>query len=81
MKDKWSNPEKGLVPSPTALCHSYWKGALGLSNYNYRSKCQITTSEFPFIDLCRGVKTKKNNECPGYDTKQSDDEVPMWSTS
>ena len=37
--------------------------------------------------LCRGVRTPPPNECPGYDTKQSDGEVPamlelweMWST-
>ena len=36
--------------------------------------------------LCRGVRPP-SNKCPGYDTKQSDDEVPvmlrlwgMWST-
>ena len=41
------------------------------------------------LHLCRGVRppTKKKNECSGYDTKQSDGEVPvmlellgMWST-
>ena len=24
---KWSNPEKGVAPSPTPLCSSYWKGS------------------------------------------------------
>ena len=38
--------------------------------------------------LCRGVNPPHSNECPGYDTKQSDGDVPvilglwrMWSTS
>ena len=25
---KWSNPEKGVAPSPTPRCSSYWKGSL-----------------------------------------------------
>ena len=25
---KWSNPEKGLAPSPTSQCSSYWEGSL-----------------------------------------------------
>ena len=25
---KWSNPGKGVAPSPTYLCSSYWKGSL-----------------------------------------------------
>ena len=25
---KWSNPEEGVVPSPTTQCSSYWKGSL-----------------------------------------------------
>ena len=29
------------------------------------------------LHLCRGVKKKKPNECPGCDTKQSDGEVPV----
>ena len=38
--------------------------------------------------LCRGVRPPQKNECSGYDTKQSNGEVPvmmelwgMWSTS
>ena len=40
----------------------------------------------PSLLLCRGVRPS-SNKCPGYDTKQSDGEVPavlelwgMWST-
>ena len=25
---KWSNPRKGIAPSPTPRCSSYWKGSL-----------------------------------------------------
>ena len=28
---KWSNPGKGVVPSPIPLCSSYWKGSLLVS--------------------------------------------------
>ena len=28
LRVKWSNPGKGLVPSPTPQCGSYWKGSL-----------------------------------------------------
>ena len=27
IKDKWSNPTKGVVPFPTPSCSGYWKGA------------------------------------------------------
>ena len=30
-KGKWSNQEKGVVPSPTPQCGSYWKGSLTLT--------------------------------------------------
>ena len=26
MKGKWSNPGKGVAPSPALPCSSYWKG-------------------------------------------------------
>ena len=26
IKGKWSNPENGVAPSPSARCKSYWKG-------------------------------------------------------
>ena len=28
LRVKWSNPEKGVAPSPTLWCSSYWKGSL-----------------------------------------------------
>ena len=27
IKGKWSNPEKGVAPSPTPLCSCYWTGS------------------------------------------------------
>ena len=35
---KWSNPGKGVAPSPTPRCSSYWKGSL-LVTLNY--SCQL----------------------------------------
>ena len=35
---KWSNPGKGVAPSPTPQCSSYWKGSL-LIALNY--SCQL----------------------------------------
>ena len=32
---KWNNPEKGVAPSPTPRCSSYWKGSF-LVNLNWR---------------------------------------------
>ena len=46
---KWSNLGKGVVPSPTSQCSSYWKGSLQVAlDYghqlylllNYTTKCQ-----------------------------------------
>ena len=38
---KWSNPGKGVAPSPTPRCGGYWKGAFGspstkFANFTYR---------------------------------------------
>ena len=30
---KWSNPGKGVAPSPTPRCSSYWKGSLLVANF------------------------------------------------
>ena len=36
---KWSNPGKGVAPSPTPRCSSYWKGSLPVAlDYS----CQLT---------------------------------------
>ena len=34
---KWSNPGKGVAPSPTPPCRSYWKGSLQVAlNYGHK---------------------------------------------
>ena len=39
LRVKWSNPSKGVVPFPTPVCSSYWKGsfqvALTVVNFTY----------------------------------------------
>ena len=40
---KWSNPGKGVAPSPTPWCSSYWKGSLRvILNYS----CQLFMRKF-----------------------------------
>ena len=40
---KWSNPRKGVAPSPTSRCSSYWKGSL-LVALDYGRQLLITGS-------------------------------------
>ena len=40
---KWSNPGKGVTPSPTSRCSSYWKGSL-LVALNYGRQLFTTCS-------------------------------------
>ena len=35
IKVKWSNPGKGVVPSPTPRCSRYWKGSLQVANFTF----------------------------------------------
>ena len=57
--------------------------------FNQKENCPVGWScRIHRLLLCRGVRhSPPPNECPGYDTKQSDGEVPamlelwgMWST-
>ena len=55
---------------------------LPISNCSFGWGCRIYR-----LQLCRGVRPLPANKCPGYDTKQSDGEVPVilelwgiWST-
>ena len=45
---KWSNPGKGVVPSPTLRCSSYWKGsllvALDYDFYNIGLMCRLSVN-------------------------------------
>ena len=56
------------IPSHTSLLCPFWLCPVGWG-------CRIHR-----LLLCRGVRPPPN-ECPGYDTKQSDGEVPApgWS--
>ena len=53
---KWNNPGKGVAPSPTPRCSSYWKGSL-LVVLDYG--CQLNL--LYYIDMrsfgCKGNKT------------------------
>ena len=39
---KWSNPGKGVAPSPTPRCRSYWKGSL-LVALDYSRQLYVVT--------------------------------------
>ena len=83
---KWNNLGKGVAPSPTTCCSSYWKRSLRVTLDYSR---QLYLSAFllgPFewgcrihrLYLSRGVRTPPPpNQCPGYDTKQSNGEFPV----
>ena len=43
---KWSNPRKGVAPSPTPWCCSYWKGSLLVALDN---GCQLTIYIYIYI--------------------------------
>ena len=71
-----------------SYCCPHW-GNLFKSNYciSFRFHCPVNWGcRIHWLYLCRGGKTPPD-ECPRYDTKQSDGEVPavlelwgMWST-
>ena len=55
---KWSNPEKGVAPSPTPRCSSYWKGSL-LVALDYGRQLYFT-----FLTNCMyGEDLALNNLC------------------
>ena len=47
---KWSNPGKGLAPSPTLQCSTYWKGSLQVA-FDY--SCQL----YFYIYIYKYIKT------------------------
>ena len=47
---KWSNPEKGVVPSLTPRCSSYWKGSLRVA-FESPSSCLWVAFELPLSRL------------------------------
>ena len=62
---KWSNHQKGLAPSPTPQCSSYWEGSL-LADLDYDRQLYFT-----YI-IAKLNKTDQNNTCRlyavGYET-------------
>ena len=46
---KWSNPGKGIVPSPTPRCSSYWKGSLLVALYDYGRQLYFTFNIYLFL--------------------------------
>ena len=58
---KWSNPEKGVAPSPTPQCRSYRKGSLQVTlNYSLQLYLLIPKIRAPNCTLCRMVRTLPN---------------------
>ena len=55
IKGKWSNPEDGVVPSPTPRCSSYWKGCLRVTLDYGRQLYLLTVREklyhYRFLNL------------------------------
>ena len=41
------------------------------------SQCKIWVCRIHRLHVCRGVRPPPADECPDYDTKQSDGEVPV----
>ena len=52
---KWSNPEKGVAPSPTPRCSSYWKGSR-LVALDYSRQLYFTLYGDPYHLIVLGLK-------------------------
>ena len=90
---KWSNPGKGVAPSPTPWCSSYRKWSLRVT-LNCCHQLYLIILFTPVglgcgihhLHLGWRVKLTHPNKCPGYDIKLFDGEAPaleiwgMWST-
>ena len=46
---KWSNPRKGVAPSPTSQCSSYWKGGLLVALDERETTCQYVYISLSFV--------------------------------
>ena len=66
---KWSNPRKGVTPSPTPRCSSYWKGSFSGNPWLWSptlltiSTCKMnkSVSLLSRHTLCEGVFGKKKH--------------------
>ena len=58
---KWSNPGKGVPPSSTPRCSSYWKGSLRVTLDNGRLLylCYILTLDRAVYQRCTCVNKRK----------------------
>ena len=87
---KWSNPGKGVAPSPTPWCSSYWKGSLQVANFtftlclNLEYKLRVVkffnvstrwTSEPDFFLIIRSQIPHKNN------WTQNNEKLQPWELS
>ena len=50
LRVKWSNPGKGVVPSPIPQCSSYWKGRL-LIAHNFGRQIYFFFTYLHFLEL------------------------------
>ena len=68
IKGKWSNPGKGVVPSPTPQCSSYWKGSLPVALDYSR---QLYLYIYIYLYICHYVQIHYNHamNCNGKCTK------------
>ena len=51
IKVKWSNPGKGVAPSPTPQCSHYWKGSLQVT-LDYGRQLYFTIYIYIYIYVC-----------------------------
>ena len=74
---KWSNPRKGIAPSPTPRCSSYWKGSLLVSlNYGRQLYIRLSCLRIKF-DWCSTFRRPLCVVCQLLgETRQ--DKVELW---
>ena len=65
---KWSNPGKGVAPSPTRLCSSYWKGSL-LVALDYSRQLYL---------LIAGLNSEFSFSWTGCHTKAKEPSLPYY---
>ena len=80
---KWSNPGKGIAPSPTPWCSSYWKGSLRVT-FNNSHQLYFMYKQDLLLDYLKGLISHKSKptkrEC-WFAIKQRNQTKPeMFST-
>ena len=86
IKDKVEQSKEWSSAPPPHQCCSYWK-ATTVANFTYLLPQSARAVERTDCFSAEGYDTPPPNECPWYDTKQSDGEIPVmlelwerWST-